>query len=311
MYAIELSHVSKKYRSGVHALKDLSLKVREGDFFAFLGPNGAGKSTTIGIISSLVVKTEGEVKIGGYDLDKEPMKAKRCLGLVPQEFNLNIFETCLSVLINQAGYYGVPKSVAMERAERYLSLLMLSEEKDNQVRNLSGGMKRRLMIARALIHDPPILILDEPTAGVDVELRKLIWTFLEHLNQDEKKTIILTTHYLEEVERLCHHVAIINKGKLVSIGSLEDLVSELPAQSYILSLEDVVSSLAKEQFAKLPYEISILEERVIELSLSKRSSLSEFFKELEGLDLKVKSIRAKENPIEKAFFHMTQERKSS
>lgn len=187
MFAIELSHVSKQYKSQTYALKDLSLKVQEGDFFAFLGPNGAGKSTTIGIISSLVVKTAGQVKIGGYDLDENPTKAKKCLGLVPQEFNLNVFESCLAILINQAGYYGVSKNIAYERAEKYLNLLMLWNERNHQVRTLSGGMKRRLMIARALIHNPPILILDEPTAGVDVELRKLIWNFLENLNKDEKK----------------------------------------------------------------------------------------------------------------------------
>lgn len=307
MFAIELSHVSKQYKSQTYALKDLSLKVQEGDFFAFLGPNGAGKSTTIGIISSLVVKTAGQVKIGGYDLDENPTKAKKCLGLVPQEFNLNVFESCLAILINQAGYYGVSKNIAYERAEKYLNLLMLWNERNHQVRTLSGGMKRRLMIARALIHNPPILILDEPTAGVDVELRKLIWNFLENLNKDEKKTIVLTTHYLEEVERLCHHVAIINKGKLVSKGSLTELVNQLPGQSYILSLEEVMNPLTKEKLKTLLYEIKILEEKTIEVNLLKHLSLSDLFKDLAQVDLRVKSIREKENQIEQAFFHITKE----
>lgn len=305
MFAIEVSDLSKKYSSGAHALKGINFRVKSGDFFALLGPNGAGKSTLIGVLSSLVIKSSGKVVINGFDLDRDSLQVRAFLGLVPQEFNLNFFETVFNVLINQAGYYGVPKKLAQYRAEKYLKLLTLWDERHEIVRNLSGGMKRRLMIVRALIHEPPILILDEPTAGVDVELRKFIWSFLEELNVEGKKTIILTTHYLEEVERLCHNVAIINKGEVVSNSSLGDLVGKLPNQSYILSLKEKLSFSAKLELEKLSYNIKILEDNIIEASLDKGSLISSLFQDLGRYSVRVKTIRAKENLIESAFFHVT------
>ena len=214
MQALTISGLTKTYRGSVHALKGVELSVQEGDFFALLGPNGAGKSTTIGIISSLVNQTSGDVKVFGYDLDKQKEQAKSCIGLVPQEFNFNQFETVLQIVLNQAGYYGVPRNVAHERAEKYLSQLDLWEKRNARARELSGGMKRRLMIARALMHEPKMLILDEPTAGVDIEIRRSMWQFLQEINS-QGITIILTTHYLEEAEMLCRNIAIIDKGLIV------------------------------------------------------------------------------------------------
>ena len=309
MFALEITDLKKKYSGGNYAVKGINLCVREGDFFALLGPNGAGKSTTIGILSSLVVKTGGNVFVNGFNQDKDPAKVKASLGLVPQEFNLNIFETCQSVLINQAGYYGVPYQVALERSEKYLKLMSLWNERKVQVRALSGGMKRRLMIARAIMHDPPILILDEPTAGVDVELRKFIWSFLEDLNQKQKKTIILTTHYLEEVERLCHNVAIINEGRIVSNGSLEELVGKLPGQVYLLSFDQELGKEDQNKLKEFSYEIRALDLKTYEISLDKSLTVSDAFSELSQLNSKVRSIRPKENPIESAFFHVTNHKK--
>ena len=303
--AIQVEGLRKKYPSGPEALRGVDFEVESGDFFALLGPNGAGKSTLIGILSSLVVKSSGRVTVNGYDLDKESLMVKSCLGLVPQEFNLNIFETVTNILVNQAGYYGVPKITALQRSEKYLKLLGLWKQRNDQIRSLSGGMKRRVMIVRALIHEPPILILDEPTAGVDVELRKFIWTFLEDLNKKEKKTIILTTHYLEEVERLCRNVAIINSGKLVSKGSLEELIDELPDQSYVLTLKEPLESGKMEELKKLPYKFLLKEEITLEASLLKGHSISEIFRDLESAKVEVHSIRMKENLIESAFFHVT------
>lgn len=220
-YALELSQLTKTYPGGVKALKGIDLSVEDGDFYALLGPNGAGKSTTIGIISSLVNKTSGSVKVFGYDLEKQVVQAKQQLGLVPQEFNFNPFETVLQIVLNQAGYYGVTRSVAVQRAEQYLTQLDLWEKRDERARNLSGGMKRRLMIARALMHQPKLLILDEPTAGVDIELRRSMWTFLKNLNA-QGTTIILTTHYLEEAEMLCRNIGIIQHGELVENTSMKN-----------------------------------------------------------------------------------------
>ncbi len=225
-YALELTELTKTYHNGVKALKGINLTVEAGDFYALLGPNGAGKSTTIGIISSLVNKSSGKVKVFGYDTDTDMVNAKRQLGLVPQEFNFNPFETVLQIVLNQAGYYGVPRKVALERAKTYLTQLDLWEKKDDRARFLSGGMKRRLMIARALMHEPKLLILDEPTAGVDIELRRSMWTFLQHLNA-QGTTIILTTHYLEEAEMLCRNIGIIQRGELVENTSMKGLLSKL------------------------------------------------------------------------------------
>ena len=234
-YALELTELTKTYHNGVKALKGINLTVEAGDFYALLGPNGAGKSTTIGIISSLVNKSSGKVKVFGYDTDTDMVNAKRQLGLVPQEFNFNPFETVLQIVLNQAGYYGVPRKVALERAKTYLTQLDLWEKKDDRARFLSGGMKRRLMIARALMHEPKLLILDEPTAGVDIELRRSMWTFLQHLNA-QGTTIILTTHYLEEAEMLCRNIGIIQRGELVENTSMKGLLSKLESETFILDL---------------------------------------------------------------------------
>ena len=220
MKALDIKGLTKTYKGGVKALKGVDLSVQEGDFFALLGPNGAGKSTTIGIISSLVNQTGGTVSVFGYDLTTQKEQAKACIGLVPQEFNFNQFETVLQIVLNQAGYYGVPRSIAKERAKKYLAKLDLWEKRDARARELSGGMKRRLMIARALMHEPKLLILDEPTAGVDIEIRRAMWLFLEEINR-AGITIILTTHYLEEAEMLCRNIAIINKGTIVENTSIK------------------------------------------------------------------------------------------
>lgn len=304
MAAIEIIGLDKKYRSGPHALRSVDLTIRGGDFFALLGPNGAGKSTLIGILTSLIIKTSGRVTINGYNLDLQKSQAKSCLGLVPQEFNLNFFEKSQSILINQAGYYGVSKKVATYRSEKYLKLLKLWDYRNQITRNLSGGMKRRLMIARSLVHEPPILILDEPTAGVDVELRKFIWAFLQDLNSNKKKTIILTTHYLEEVEKLCRNVAIIHKGKIVSNGTLQDLVSQLPGQRYILSLSPFDMSL-ESKLESAPFKINILDSMTLEATINNSHSINDLFKYLDTYQIKVRSVRTKENPIESAFFHVT------
>ena len=231
-YAIEINQLKKTYGNQFEALKGISFSVKKGDFIALLGPNGAGKSTTIGIICSLVNKTQGEVKVFGHSIDDELEAAKRCIGLVPQEFNFSQFETCQQIVVNQAGYYGVPRAKAIERAEVVLKQLDLWEKRSEQARTLSGGMKRRLMIARALMHEPKILILDEPTAGVDIEIRRTMWTFLRELNE-QGTTIVLTTHYLEEAEQLCRNIAIINHGVIVENTTMKDLISRLDIETFI------------------------------------------------------------------------------
>ena len=237
MYALEIEQLRKTYSGGLEALKGISLNVTEGDFYALLGPNGAGKSTTIGVISSLVNKTSGKVKVFGYDIDQSLELAKQHLGLVPQEFNFNPYETVEQILLQQAGYYGVPRALAKQRAQKYLTQLELWDKRNERARHLSGGMKRRLMIARALIHEPKLLILDEPTAGVDIELRRSMWEFLKKINQ-QGITIILTTHYLEEAEMLCRNIGIINKGELIENTTMKDLLSKLDVETFILDLEE-------------------------------------------------------------------------
>jgi ABC-2 type transport system ATP-binding protein len=233
--ALEITGLEKVYKGGFRALKGIDLTVDEGDFFALLGPNGAGKSTTIGIITSLVNKTAGCVKIFGYDIDQHLEKAKSFIGLVPQEFNFNQFESLVNILVNQAGYYGVERKEAKQRAEKYLKQLELWDKRNNAARMLSGGMKRRLMIARALMHEPKILILDEPTAGVDIEVRRSMWTFLQALNK-QGITIILTTHYLEEAEMLCRNIAIINHGEIVENTDMKSLLAQLDIETFVFDL---------------------------------------------------------------------------
>ncbi|MCG3862743.1 MULTISPECIES: ABC transporter ATP-binding protein [unclassified Photobacterium] len=295
MNALEIKNVRKTYKGGVEALKNMSLTVNEGDFFALLGPNGAGKSTTIGIISSLVNKTSGLVKIFGYDLDSEKVDAKNQLGLVPQEFNFNPFETVEQIVINQAGYYGVERSLAKERAKKYLSQLDLWGKRSERARNLSGGMKRRLMIARALMHEPKLLILDEPTAGVDIELRRSMWTFLRKINQ-EGVTIILTTHYLEEAEMLCRNIGIINHGELIEHTSMKNLLGKLELETFILDINPQQTPPNLIGFNSL-----LVDSATLEIELKKGESLNPVFSQLTEQGIEVKSMRNKSNRLEELF----------
>lgn len=298
-HALVLEGLKKTYKGGVEAVKGISLEVKQGDFFALLGPNGAGKSTTIGIISSLVQKTEGTVKVFGYDIDKQLEHAKLCIGLVPQEFNFNQFETVLQIVVNQAGYYGVPKTVALERAEKYLSQLDLWEKRNSQSRELSGGMKRRLMIARALMHEPKLLILDEPTAGVDIELRRSMWAFLKQINQ-QGVTIILTTHYLEEAEMLCRNIGIIDKGILVECTSMKALLSKLNMETFILDLRrDIpVAPSLNGMVCRLT------DPHTLEVDVAKEHNLNDVFSQLTAANVEVLSMRNKSNRLEELFVEL-------
>ncbi|MGK0680358.1 ABC transporter ATP-binding protein [Proteus mirabilis] len=300
-YALELTELTKTYHNGVKALKGINLTVEAGDFYALLGPNGAGKSTTIGIISSLVNKSSGKVKVFGYDTDTDMVNAKRQLGLVPQEFNFNPFETVLQIVLNQAGYYGVPRKVALERAKTYLTQLDLWEKKDDRARFLSGGMKRRLMIARALMHEPKLLILDEPTAGVDIELRRSMWTFLQHLNA-QGTTIILTTHYLEEAEMLCRNIGIIQRGELVENTSMKGLLSKLESETFILDLAP------KSPLPELQnYQYRLVDTSTLEVDVKREQGLNGFFAQLNAQGIQVLSMRNKANRLEELFVHLVNE----
>lgn len=294
-YALELSQLTKTYSGGVKALRGIDLHVEDGDFYALLGPNGAGKSTTIGIISSLVNKTSGSVKVFGYDLEKQVVQAKQQLGLVPQEFNFNPFETVLQIVLNQAGYYGVPRSVAVQRAEQYLTQLDLWEKRDERARNLSGGMKRRLMIARALMHQPKLLILDEPTAGVDIELRRSMWSFLKNLNA-QGTTIILTTHYLEEAEMLCRNIGIIQHGELVENTSMKQLLSKLESETFIFDL------MPKSPIPQLlGYESRLIDTSTLEVDVKREQGLNSVFSQLNEQGIQILSMRNKANRLEELF----------
>ncbi|MBQ0212134.1 ABC transporter ATP-binding protein [Proteus vulgaris] len=300
-YALELTELTKTYHNGVKALKGINLTVEAGDFYALLGPNGAGKSTTIGIISSLVNKSSGKVKVFGYDTDTDMVNAKRQLGLVPQEFNFNPFETVLQIVLNQAGYYGVPRKLALERAETYLTQLDLWEKRDDRARFLSGGMKRRLMIARALMHQPKLLILDEPTAGVDIELRRSMWTFLKQLNA-EGTTIILTTHYLEEAEMLCRNIGIIQRGELVENTSMKGLLSKLESETFILDLAP------KSPLPELQnYQYRLMDTSTLEVDVKREQGLNSVFAQLNTQGIQVLSMRNKANRLEELFVHLVNE----
>ena len=295
MNALEIQNLNKTYKGGVNALKNMSLCVKEGDFFALLGPNGAGKSTTIGIISSLVNKTSGEVKVFGYDLDSQLVEAKKQLGLVPQEFNFNQFETVEQIVINQAGYYGVERDLAKERAKKYLSQLDLWGKRKERARNLSGGMKRRLMIARALMHEPRLLILDEPTAGVDIELRRSMWDFLRDINR-QGVTIILTTHYLEEAEMLCRNIGIINHGELIENTSMKALLGKLEVETFIL---DVKLNGNKPVLEGINWKLP--DNHTLEVDINKGDSLNHVFSLLTEQGIDVISMRNKANRLEELF----------
>ncbi|EJG0664326.1 ABC transporter ATP-binding protein [Vibrio parahaemolyticus] len=302
MYALEIEQLRKTYAGGFEALKGISLQVKKGDFYALLGPNGAGKSTTIGIISSLVNKTSGVAKVFGYDIDTDLELAKQNLGLVPQEFNFNQFETVEQIVIQQAGYYGVSKILAKERAEKYLKKLDLWEKRKERARNLSGGMKRRLMIARALMHEPKLLILDEPTAGVDIELRRSMWDFLKEINQQQGISIILTTHYLEEAEMLCRNIGIINRGELIENTTMKALLSKLSVETFILDIETD---------GEVPELNGVNRQSLIdgslEIELDKSQGLNAVFAQLTEHGVKVLSMRNKANRLEELFVSIVRE----
>lgn len=299
--ALTISNLHKSYKSGTKALNGIDLTVEQGDFFALLGPNGAGKSTTIGIISSLVNKTSGQVKVFDFDLDEELEAAKSQLGLVPQEFNFNQFETVLQIVVNQAGYYGVPKSIALVRAEKYLGQLGLWEKRNARSRELSGGMKRRLMIARALMHEPKLLILDEPTAGVDIELRRSMWEFLKEINQ-QGVTIILTTHYLEEAESLCRNIAIIDKGRIVENTSMKSLLSKLTKETFVLDF-----ATPQLDFQLTGFVCRQLDPVTVEVDVEKNQGINAVFTELNQRNIQVLSMRNKANRLEELFVSLVEQ----
>lgn len=305
MHALTIRDLTKTYKSGVEALKGVDLEVTAGDFFALLGPNGAGKSTTIGIICSLVNKSSGTVEVFGHNIDTELEQAKSCIGLVPQEFNFNQFEPVVEIVAGQAGYYGIDRDTAYRRAEKYLKLLSLWDKRTSMARELSGGMKRRLMIARALIHEPRLLILDEPTAGVDIEIRRSMWDFLRDINQ-QGTTIILTTHYLEEAENLCRHIAIINDGKTIESTAMKSLLKKLHVETFILQLKNAIDSLP----VISGFTFRMLDEFNIEVDISKEKSINEVFVELQKQGVIVESLRNKSNRLEELFLDMVERRRS-
>ncbi|MDT2813221.1 ABC transporter ATP-binding protein [Vagococcus lutrae] len=298
-YALEIKELKKKYSSGVEALKGIDLTVEEGDFYALLGPNGAGKSTTIGIITSLINKTSGTVKVFGYDLDKEVVKVKQQIGIVPQEFNFNPFETVQQIVVNQAGYYGVSRKEAFKRSEKYLKQSNLWEKRHVRARMLSGGMKRRLMIARALMHEPQLLILDEPTAGVDIELRREMWTFLQELNKSGT-TIILTTHYLEEAEILCRNIGIIQSGSLIENTSMKNLLSKLQYETFIFDLD---TSDKQPKIKNYTYYFEDNQTLVVEVE--RNQGINNIFEQLSSQKINVLSMRNKANRLEELFLKIT------
>ncbi|GGE89993.1 MULTISPECIES: ABC transporter ATP-binding protein [Pseudoalteromonas] len=293
--ALNIEGLKKVYKNGVEAVKGIDLQVQQGDFFALLGPNGAGKSTTIGVISSLVNKSAGRVQVFGHDIDTDLEAAKSELGLVPQEFNFSQFETLNQILVNQAGYYGVPRKLAHERAEKYLKQLGLLEKKDKQARTLSGGMKRRLMIARALMHEPKLLILDEPTAGVDIELRRSMWDFLREINK-QGVTIILTTHYLEEAELLCKNIAIIDSGVIVENTTIKALLAKLDKETFVLDLKQPVQPISIDG-----YKYTLTDDHTLEVEVAKSQGLNQVFSALTEQGNTVLSMRNKANRLEELF----------
>ncbi len=301
MTALAIQNLHKSYRNGFQALKGISLTVQAGDFYALLGPNGAGKSTAISIIASLINKSSGSVSIYGHDLDQERNQAKRLIGLVPQEFNFNMWEPVAEILVNQAGYYGIPRKLAFERAEVYLKQLDLWEKRSTQARWLSGGMKRRLMIARALVHQPRLLILDEPTAGVDIEIRRSMWKFLREINA-QGTTIILTTHYLEEAESLCRNIAIIDHGEIVEQTSMPKLLSQLNTEIFVLNLDkplDMAPVLDD-------YPLQLADASTLEVEVQREQSMNDLFSHLTRLGISVTSMRNKQNRLEQLFIDLVE-----
>ena len=298
-FALEIKNLKKVYSGGVEALKGISLKVQEGDFYALLGPNGAGKSSTIGIIGTLVTKTSGSVKIFDIDVDKDPAVAKSMLGVVSQEINFSQFEKVIDIVTTQAGFYGITGSVSKPRVEAVLKRLGLWDKRDEQARTLSGGYKRRLMIAKALIHEPKLLILDEPTAGVDIELRREMWNFLKEINENGT-TIILTTHYLEEAEQLCRNIGIIDQGEIIVDSSMQELLRKLDVQGFVLDLEDPLEAAPSIDGFPLKLKDSL----TLVTAINKDKSINNLFDELNNHNIKVKSMRNESNRLEELFIDM-------
>ena len=301
MYALEVNNLKKVYGNGVVALKGISLTVEEGDFFALLGPNGAGKSTLIGIMSSLVRASEGDVRVFGTSVRKDRSKAVSFIGLVPQELNFNQFEKPFEIVVNQAGYYGIKRDVALERAEKYLRQLQLWGKAHDISRNLSGGMKRRLMIARAMVNEPKLLILDEPTAGVDIEIRRSMWDFISEINSSGT-TVILTTHYLEEAESLCRNIAIIDKGEIIKNTDMKSLLATLDVETFILDLRESITHCPSVE----GMQITVVDDTTLEASLPKQKSLNNLFAALEKQGIHVLSMRNKANRLEELFMGLVE-----
>ena len=299
--ALSIQQLRKSYANGFEALKGVDLEVAEGDFFALLGPNGAGKSTTIGILATLVNKTSGSVQVFGHDLETDPLALKRCIGLVPQEFNFNQVETAYNILTTQAGYYGIKLKDARVRAEELLKQLGLWDKRDSASRMLSGGMKRRLMIARALMHKPRLLILDEPTAGVDIELRRSMWEYLTELNE-QGTTIILTTHYLEEAEQLCRNIAIIDHGTIVENTSMRALLGQLSNETFLLDLKEMQKQAPQLQ----GYPAELLDECTLQVQVEKSRGLTDLFTQLSAQGIEVLSLRNKSNRLEELFVSLVE-----
>ena len=301
MQALSIRGLTKTYANGVQALRGIDLDVAEGDFFALLGPNGAGKTTSIGIVMSLVEKTAGTVSVFGHDIDRELDRAKSCIGLVPQEINFNQFEKVLTIISNQAGFYGIPRKLALERSEKYLRQLQLWDKRAEIARSLSGGMKRRLMIARALVHEPRLLILDEPTAGVDIEIRRSMWGFLREINA-RGTTIILTTHYLEEAESLCRHIAIIDGGRIIENDTMAGVIRKLSQETFVLNFRCPTAAVPQ-----LPgYVTRIVDDHTMEVEVTREQGLNDIFARLSQQGFEVVSMRNKVNRLEELFMRLVE-----
>ncbi|MBI2134383.1 ABC transporter ATP-binding protein [Candidatus Woesearchaeota archaeon] len=299
--ALEIKSLKKTYSGNVEALKGIDLVIKKGDFFALLGPNGAGKTTTINIMISLVNKTSGTVKVFGFDIDKNLNDAKRHIGIVPQEFNFSIFEKPFDIIVQQAGYYGIPKKIAKERAEKYLKQLDLWEKRNTMAQRLSGGQKRRLMIARALVHEPQLLILDEPTAGVDIEIRRSMWKFISNLNT-QGRTIILTTHYLEEAENLCRNIAIIDKGKIIENTSMKNFLRSMDREAFILDVKEPIRQITKLD----DFSIKMIDDTTLEVEISKKHSLNALFSHFQKNNIEIISMRRKTARLEELFMRLVE-----
>jgi len=306
MNALSIRNLKKTYSNGFVALKGIDLEVESGDFFALLGPNGAGKSTAIGIISSLVNKTSGSVSVFGHDLKKQNAKAKACIGLVPQEINFNQFETVKNIVLNQAGYYGMAKKQARQSTEKCLKQMLLWDKRDTVSRRLSGGMKRRVMIARALVHAPKLLILDEPTAGVDIEIRRSMWEMMEQVNR-QGTTIILTTHYLEEAESLCRNIAIINDGRIVEKSGMAELLARVNKDRFVLDLASPISAIPQIE----GYEFELADSKALHVTVPKGKNLNQLFQQLTEKNIAVLSLKNKTNRLEQLFMDLVNPKKIS